>query len=163
MHAWLRNTVMRLRFIKLRSQVAAVKVGREEKAGVQCGARRAKRQNCSLFLFVAEFFRQDNSSFSFLTQRAKLGFQAISPDGHRRAARKRARFAMHQAHVSNVTMIHMRKEIRLVGAKRGKEYRYRNPGKNLRHARRNCLSANISTLFFRYFAIIVNCDTRDKS
>ncbi|EGI70360.1 hypothetical protein G5I_01120 [Acromyrmex echinatior] len=35
MHAWLRNTVMRLRFIKPRSQVAATEAGEEEKAKVR--------------------------------------------------------------------------------------------------------------------------------
>lgn len=47
-------------------------------------------------------------------------------------------------------MIHTRKEIRLVGAKREKGYRYRNPDRNLRHVRlaKNCPSAKVSTRLF---------------
>jgi len=63
-----------------------------------------------------------------------LDFRAASRTS-RRVTRECARVTMHRAHVGDVTMIHTRKEIRLVGAKRGKGYRYRNPSKNLRRAR----------------------------
>lgn len=40
-------------------------------------------------------------------------------------------------------MIHTRKEIRLVGAKRGKGYRYRNPDENLRRTRARTFSRSL--------------------
>lgn len=108
-------------------------------------------------------FRQDNSSFSFLAQRrVGLGFSSSLPDGPRRRVtrRERTRFAIQRARVGDATMIHTRKEIRLVGAKRGKDYRYRNPGKNLRRARlamEELACVNIHS-FVEYFTIAAAYD-----
>lgn len=101
MHAWLRNTVMRLRFIKPRSQVVATKASWEEKARVLSdtgSVEGEKRRRCfspSLSLSSWQFFRQDNSSFSFLAHRVKLESRANRLPG------KCARFVMHR--VGNVT------------------------------------------------------------
>jgi len=135
MHAWLRNTVMRLRFIKPRSQVAATRRRQARRKKRRSNTRDSSSETTELFSRTKNcaLFRQDNSSFSFLAQRVRLGFSSSLPD--LAEGRKNARDSLCQAHVGDVTMIHMRKEIRLVGAKREKGYRYRNPGKNLRRAR----------------------------
>lgn len=81
MHAWLRNTVMRLRFIKPRSQVAATEAGEEEKAKVR-RAGLVERDDGAVLSHEELWwlFRQDNSSFSFLAQRVRFGFSSSLPD-----------------------------------------------------------------------------------
>lgn len=82
MHAWLRNTVMRLRFIKPRSQVAAATKAKrpwgksERRKGARPTPGPVERNDggaLSPLSFLRRFFRQDNSSFCFLcARRVKL-------------------------------------------------------------------------------------------
>lgn len=103
MHAWLRNTVMRLRFIKSRSQVARRRrlVGGEEGEKKQgSGAGPVERNDKTVPSFsLRRFFRQDNSSFSFLAQReSSLDSQRCV--SRRTVVERGARFAMHSGPAS---------------------------------------------------------------